>query len=228
MTNAPTTVDEPPSRYHRRLGSHAPALNRLAAGAACGAIVGLFVGLFLPWQLAVLSGWDATAALIVAVVWHAFGRADADRTAELVRREDETRETALLLVASASAVSLVGVAFALHRANERSSDLRLLLVSLALLTVLASWLLVNTVFTEQYAHLYWIDEVGGIDFGPAAEPDFRDFAYLAFTIGMTYQVSDTALQSRTMRRAVLRQSLLSYVFGVVIIAATINLIAGYL
>jgi uncharacterized membrane protein len=78
------------------------------------------------------------------------------------------------------------------------------------------------------ARLYYSHPAGGIDFNQQAPPRFSDFAYLAFTVGMTFQVSDTDLQTPTVRAAVLRQALLSYLLGAVILATTINLVAGLL
>jgi len=86
---------------------------------------------------------------------------------------------------------------------------------------------VNTVFALRYAHLYYaVPPGGGVDF-PDGPPDYADFAYLSFTIGMTYQVSDTGLQTRKFRRTLLRHALLSYLFGAVIIATSINTLAGF-
>lgn len=79
---------------------------------------------------------------------------------------------------------------------------------------------------DRYAELYYDDEPGGIDFGDSHLPAYSDFAYLAFTVGMTFQVSDTEVTGSMLRKAVLRQALLSYVFGAVIIATLINLVAG--
>jgi uncharacterized membrane protein len=82
--------------------------------------------------------------------------------------------------------------------------------------------------TLRYAHLYYIEPADGVDFGGAVAgpPDYRDFAYLAFTIGMTYQVSDTSLRSRRIRHDVLVQALFSYIYGVAIVAAGVNIVAG--
>jgi uncharacterized membrane protein len=82
------------------------------------------------------------------------------------------------------------------------------------------------VFTLRYAHEYYTEPVGGIDFKTDEPPDYQDFAYVAFTIGMTFQVSDTDVQGRKIRRTVLKHSLLSYLFGAVILAVLINVIAG--
>ena len=98
------------------------------------------------------------------------------------------------------------------------------------MTVVLSWSAVNTMFTLRYADLYYQGS-SAVDFGyrdPDDRPDYRDFAYLAFTIGMCYQVSDTTLRDRGIRRTVLVHALVSYVFGVVIIAAGINVVAGLL
>jgi uncharacterized membrane protein len=92
--------------------------------------------------------------------------------------------------------------------------------------VAVSWAVVHTVFTLRYAHLYFEDPVGGIDFSSDADPDYRDFAYVAFTVGMTFQVSDTEIAKRTIRRAVLAHALLSYLFGAVILAVVINVLGG--
>jgi uncharacterized membrane protein len=92
--------------------------------------------------------------------------------------------------------------------------------------VVLSWGMVHTVFTARYARLYYTGTDGGIDFNSYDPPGYADFAYVAFTIGMTFQVSDTDLQTKAMRRTALRHALLSYLCGAVVIAVTINLLAG--
>lgn len=218
-----------PTTYHRMIGTHAPALNRLIVGLVLGVLVAVFLAFFVAWQLAVLAAWDTTSAVLLAVVWFEIYGADAVKTRHLATKNDETRNTARLLVNLSCILSLVGVAFALHRANDRSGGDELILVAVALLTVVLSWTLVNTVFTLHYAHLYYTEPHGGVEFtdeeGP---PDYRDFAYVAFTVGMCYQVSDTTLSTRHMRRTALRHGIIAYIFGVVIVATTINIIAGFL
>ncbi|MGH9277374.1 MAG: DUF1345 domain-containing protein, partial [Acidimicrobiales bacterium] len=97
----------------------------------------------------------------------------------------------------------------------------------ALFGIVLAWAVVHSVYTLRYARLYY-QEGGGIDFSQAADPDYRDFAYVAFTIGMTYQVSDTEVASRSIRHTVLRHALLSFVFGTAILAVTINVVASLL
>ena len=91
-----------------------------------------------------------------------------------------------------------------------------------------SWALVNTVFALKYARGYYSGGDGGIDFGQREPPAYSDFAYLAFTVGMCYQVSDQSIRTRRLRRTVLIHSIVSYAFGVVIIASTINVLAGFI
>ena len=96
-------------------------------------------------------------------------------------------------------------------------------------TVVVSWLAINVDYTLRYAHLYYTEPTGGVDFNGIKEPDYRDFAYLAFTIGMTYQVSDTNLRThRPSSTTCCCCTPLSYLFGVVIIAAVINVSAGFI
>ncbi len=219
----------PPTLYHRSLGWHAPALRRTIIVALLGLIVVLVLVQMAPWELAVIGGWDAAALTFLATVWPIVLRADGAQTERLATREDETRGSAAALVITASVASLLGVGFALVLAGRANGAPRVLLIALALLTVMASWTVINTVYTLRYAHLHYGSGAEGIIFGDSTgpeQPDYRDFAYVAFTIGMTYQVSDTAVRDPRTRRTVLSQALLSYVFGVVIVAGAINLVAG--
>jgi uncharacterized membrane protein len=218
-----------PTVYHRLLGWHAPALRRLVIVAAVGLTVAAVLSIVVTWRLAVLAGWDAAALTFLAAVWPMIVRTDGPRTEHLATREDMNRDSARLLLLAACGASLVAVSFALGLAKHETGADRVSLLTIATLTVVVSWTVVNTVFTLRYAHLYYLPPATGIDFSetaPAEQPDYRDFAYLAFTIGMTYQVSDTTLRDRRIRRTVLLHALLSYVFGVVIVAAGVNAIAG--
>jgi uncharacterized membrane protein len=222
-----TTADSEMRGYHAFIGSHAPAIRRLGVAAVLGIIVGAIAALFVPAIEASLIGWDTLTVVLLAVIWHVIGWADGQRTMELARREDETRATASLLVTTAALVSLAGALYALHKAKEVDGGMRTVLIVTTIATVLVSWVVVNTVFTLHYAHLYYTEPHGDIDFADTDRPDFRDIAYLAFTIGMTYQVSDTTLRSKAMRRTALRQAFIAYLFGVVIVATIINVVAGF-
>jgi uncharacterized membrane protein len=218
----------PPTAYHRWLGWQAPALRRLAAATAAGLAVGLVLATMMAWHLAVLGGWNAGAFTFLLAVWPIILRADGSRTEHLATREDVNRDVARVLLLAASGVSLAAVGFTLGLNRDESGAEGVLSVALATLTVVVSWTIVNTVFTLRYAHLYYRAPAAGIDFGGTTghRPEYRDFAYLAFTIGMTYQVSDTNLRDPGIRRTVLGHALVSYVFGVVIVATGVNIVAG--
>jgi uncharacterized membrane protein len=215
--------------YHRWLGWHAPAMRRLALATVLALVVAGLLSTLVMWQVAILSGWDVGALSFIAAVMPMIVRADGPLTEHLALREDETRDTARLLLLGACTASLIAVAFALSQAKHETGSARTILVAIAALTVILSWVVVNSVFTLRYAHLYYVGGPGGIDYGGTEQdeqPDYKDFAYLAFTIGMTYQVADTTLRDRRIRRTVLGHSFLSYGFGVVIVATVVNVVAG--
>jgi uncharacterized membrane protein len=97
---------------------------------------------------------------------------------------------------------------------------------LGVVSIAASWLVLHTVLTLRYARLYYADPRGGVGFNQDSDPTFRVFAYVAFTVGMTFQVSDTTIQKAAIGATVLRHALVSFVFDAVIIAVTVNVIAG--
>jgi uncharacterized membrane protein len=224
------TTMPPPTRYHRWLGWYAPAMRRAVVVSAIGLLVVGILVWFLPWTMAVVGGWDAAALALLVSVWPIILRADGAHVAKLATSEDENRGTAAVLLVGASVASLLGAGWALDIAGHHGGPPRVLLIGLAVLTVGLSWTVVNTVYTLRYADLHFGSGEGGIGFGDSDEvqPSYRDFAYVAFTIGMCYQVSDTTVRDRRIRRTVLSQAFLSYVFGVVIVAGSVNLIAGLL
>jgi uncharacterized membrane protein len=208
----------PPTETQRR---------RVLTSMGIGLLTGLVVALFVPWQLAVLVGWDVAAVVVSLRVWTRVGRFTPQQTRALATFEDDSRPLAELLLVSASVASLVGVAFGIVKAHESARVLDFMLTVTSVFTVVLSWTVVHTVFMLRYAHQYYTPPVGGIDFKSGEyEPDYRDFAYLAFTVGMTYQVSDTELNRREIRHTLLRHALLSYLFGAVILALLVNVIAS--
>ena len=173
---------------------------------------------------------DARAANLGASgAWSVVIRADSSRAPQLAAREDQTEGLARGLLVGASVASLLGAGYALHLAGRENGASRVLLIGVAVLTVMLSWTVINTVYTMRYADQHFRSKQGGIAFGTGQDqqlPGYREFAYVAFTIGMTYQVSDTTLRDPRIRRTVLAHATLSYVFGVVIVAGTVNLISG--
>lgn len=132
-----------------------------------------------------------------------------------------------LLVLSAGTAVLVAVAFALVRAGHSHGDEKAGLIALGAVSVVIAWAVVHTTFMLQYASAYYHANAG-VDFKDGEDPAYLDFAYLAFTIGMTFQVSDTDLTAKTTRRIALRHALISYLFGAVIIGLVINIVASLL
>jgi uncharacterized membrane protein len=187
-----------------------------------------FVGLWwvFPAVLALLLGWDVAAATYI--VWSiVVGRLlDADTTAQIAVREDPGRATmdAILLGAATASVGAVVAVIAISGPGTGLTKQVGAVVAVGSLAL--SWALVHVLYTGRYARLYYTTPIGGVDFNTDEPPSYTDFAYLAFTIGMTYQVSDTALRNPLIRRTALWHALLSYLLGAGIIASTINLLAG--
>jgi len=195
--------------------------------AAVGAVASGIAAAFLPWQATILIGWSTAATIYSARVWLVSRSMDA-RTTELhATSDDDSRVVADVTLLAACVASLVAVGLALVKAAQTGGAAQALFTGIAVLSVVMAWVLVHTVFTLRYGHLYY-QHRSGIEFHDDSDPTYRDFAYVAFTIGMTYQVSDTELKSRAIRATALRQALLSYLFGAVIIAMTINVVAGLL
>jgi uncharacterized membrane protein len=177
-------------------------------------------------DVAALAGWDAAGLTFLVWTWRSLWRLDEAQSRREAEREDPTQALAdgILLMAALASLAAVGVVLATGQSHQGAG----LIVNLALAaaSVVVSWAVVHTTYTVKYARLYYSGTDGGIDFHDPGEPTYQDFAYLAFTVGMTFQVSDTEINSRQIRVTVLHHALLAYLFGAVILAATINLLAG--
>jgi uncharacterized membrane protein len=174
--------------------------------------------------MGLLLGWDTAAVLYAGWLALVVLRRDATQTARRATTTDPDRVVTDVALLTAAVASLVAVALVLTGTEGGASEL--VGVGVGLLSVVLSWTMVHTVYTLRYAAIYYGDPVGGIDFNSSEPPSYRDFAYLSFTIGMTFQVSDTALHSTALRRTVLRHALLSYLFGTGVLATTVNLVAS--
>jgi uncharacterized membrane protein len=177
-------------------------------------------------RAAPLIGWDILAVVFCGWVRSTLWRLDAESTASHARREEPSRDLADLVLLGAAVASLAAVGVVLVGAGSAGGSLKYTEAGLALVSVFVSWTLIHTVFTLKYARLYYAGTPGGIDFNDSGAPDYPDFAYLSFTIGMTFQVSDTNISSKRVRRTALRHALLSFPLGAVIIATAINLVSG--
>ncbi len=206
----------------------APVAARLGVAAVAGIGAVVAVGLAGKWPYAVAVGWIVAATLYLAWTWLLVGAMDAAATEDHATRhgdDDSTPRMAELIVVLSSLASLAGVGYLLVAESTQGRDV--LAAVVGILSVAASWLAVHTAFMLRYARLHFPDHA--IDFHqPGIAPTYTDFAYLAFTVGMTYQVSDTDLTTQELRKTVLFQALVSFLLGAIILAMTINLVAGLL
>jgi uncharacterized membrane protein len=200
---------------------------RLAVMVVAGVMAAVLFGLLWAWAYAPLAGWDVAALVFSGWVWATTASMGPAVTAAHATREDPGRAETDLIVLIAAVASLAAVGLVLIQASSATGGRQDLLVALGVVSVGFSWFAVHTLFALKYARLYYAGQPGGIDFNQKdLPPRYLDFAYLAFTIGMTFQVSDTDLKTPAIRATALRQALLAYLFGTVILGATINLIAG--
>lgn len=208
-----------------RIGRSPRYRHRLVSMVSVGLVVAVVTALTVGPRWAASVGWAAACAVYVVTAFPLL-RADADRTARWAAREDPQRTASDLLLVGASAASVVAILVVLSTARGLHGTAQDLAAALGVVSVLLSWLLVQTLFTLRYAELYYSGTPGGVDFNQPEPPRYTDFAYFAITVGMTYQVSDTTITSSTIRATTLRHALLSFFFGTVVIASVINLVAG--
>jgi uncharacterized membrane protein len=211
-----------------RLGPGSPAALRVGTAGVAGLGTAFATGLNTQRAYAPAVGWITTAVVYLAWTWAVTWRMDAAATKDhaLFHERDGTRHTAHVIVTIASMASLGGVAYLLWATSGDKPDLAAGIVGV--LSVFASWFTIHTVYMLRYARLYYTapdPQSPGIDY-EGDPPTYVDFAYLAFTIGMCYSLSDNGVTSRTLRIAVLSQAMVSYLLGTIIIAITLNLVGG--
>jgi uncharacterized membrane protein len=204
--------------------------DRVLIGSLLGGIAAAVGAFELPWQATVLLGWDVACLFFLISTWLVVGPKSPPDTKAHAVSEDPSAPLADLVICAAAIACIVGAGFALSLASSSAGGLKAGLITLAVLSVLLSWAAVHTVFALRYARLFYRanPKGAGIDFNEDEPPDYRDFAYVALTIGMTFQVSDTDLRAKKIRRAALRHALISWLFGAVLIGLTINILASLL
>jgi uncharacterized membrane protein len=202
------------------------ARRRVNLSLSVGVAVGLACGFFSPWEFTLTTGWSAMAVVLLMRTWLDIWPVDAETTRKWAASEDSSRGAAFVVMTSASSVSLIGMAFGLAKSHHVQQPWTALLNVSSVLNVVFAWLVVHTMYTLRYAHMYYREPEGGIDFHSGDAPDYHDFAYVAFTVGMSFAISDTDLLGPKFKRTVTQHALLSYLFGAIIIGATINVMAG--
>ena len=221
------------------------ALTRTSISLVFGALVAaLLVSFRTPALLIALAGGDAAGLCLVALAWSNISFTNAAETRARAAVEDPGRSAVYVLVLFVSTASILAATVLVRGAKTAPPLESHALVTLCLLTVALAWTLTHTTFTLRYAHLYYREplegseralkiagrdehsEFGGIEFPGKAHADYFDFAYFAFTIGMCFQVSDATVTSREIRRAVLLQATMAFVYNTVILAFVLNLAFG--
>jgi uncharacterized membrane protein len=197
---------------------------RLVIAVLVGVVVGLALGLSAEVPLGILAGVASGFAFFLATGWLLLWRMDAEQTRRHAARETFRPALEETAVVGAAVAALVCIAVLLVGSRHHSGRA---LAAVALAAVFLAWASLHLMYAARYANLYYTAPVGGIDFNdPDYPPAFRDFFYFSYNLGMTYQVSDTSVSHPEVRAVTLRHCLLSYVFGTVILATTLNLVAG--
>jgi uncharacterized membrane protein len=203
---------------------------RLFIAVAIGIVVAFVFAAIAQWRLAsaLLIGWDVCASLYLVLAFHLMSKADVHRMRRQARMQDEGQFSILILTAIAALASLLAIVAHLGTSNggmRSPADL-----ILAMLTILLSWAFTHTIFALHYAHEYYDEndgKGGGMQFpGDEPEPDYWDFMYFSFVIGMCAQVSDVTVSCKPIRRTVFGHSVVSFIFNAALLALTVNIAAS--
>lgn len=181
--------------------------------------------------LCIIISWNSFSLFTVVISWITFFSTTSKELSIMAREQDESRSATFVIVLVSVCISLFGTLALIQSGNENTMS-RGLHITFSMASVALSWFLLHTIYTLRYAHLYYSESLSsskvhpsGFDFPESKSPDYLDFAYLSFIIGMTFQVSDVRVTSSAIRRFVLLHGLISFMFNTVIVALTINTIA---
>jgi uncharacterized membrane protein len=209
------------------------AHHRLMLSIAVGVIVFFFFhNLSIP-EVA-LACWIGCALTIIILNWITIFTTHPREVRKIAKLQDSSRSLLFIIIITASLVSLVAIVFLLKSTKGLSEAEKNGHILLAIVAVVISWWLVHTIFTLRYAHMFYDTDTddggtkpgGGLDFPDTKDPDYLDFAYFGFVVGMTFQVSDVQITDRSIRRLCLLHGLISFAFNTSILALSINVISG--
>jgi uncharacterized membrane protein len=226
VTRAPSTA--PKLRGIVRLG----AMSRLAIALGVAALTTIAARAAVPGNITPLLGWDAFVLCYLVMGWAVIALTDEHQTRERAQRYDPGGYVIFLLILFAASASFVAIGFMVGDIRALGFWQRSERLTLSVTALFLSWLLIHTLFAFHYARLYYFLPKGkdshhrGLKFPDDDEPDYLDFAYYSFVVGMTSQVSDVAVLSRPMRRLTLIHGVLSFVYNIAILAMSINIIGG--
>lgn len=206
---------------------------RLVLSAVFSLISSFFLPSWFSLPTRILSIWNAGMICFLIATWVLMVQAIPKTMRRHAQSQDAGRLVILSLITAAACASILAITFILKETKDQNISIIISYVILAVITIVGSWLMVHTIFAIHYAHKYYQDHktlsdspAGGLDFPEDIEPDYWDFLYFSFVIGMTSQVSDVQITSQSLRRLSLFHSILSFFFNTVIVAMTINIIAG--
>jgi uncharacterized membrane protein len=222
----------PGRKYSDNFFLHLRPMPRLLIGIAAALIAGLFIRTAgMPVLVKLMILWDVFCAVILFCAWMVFFTCSPAQIRKIASQEDGSRFFVFVIVLVASMASMVAVLL-LILSKETFTKAGLYL-PVAIAGMLLSWILVHTTFCFHYAHMYYGNDkedpkthAQGLEFPEEKAPDYLDFAYFSFVIGMTFQVSDVEISSRAIRRQALVHGLLSFGLNTFVVALTVNLIAG--
>ncbi len=204
---------------------------RVAYGVAVGlALVAL--PLSLPGEIRGLLGWCLAVSVYLLLSWWLAETFDADRTRARAQQQDQSSPLLFFVLVLAGLASVGAIFVLLHNVKDLTESQRAWHIGLSMTAVALSWLLIQTTFAFRYAHRYYQEEMNnhvagaGLDFPGKLDPDYFDFLYYSFVVGMTSQVSDVQVTSREMRRLTLVHSVLAFGFNMLVLALSINVVAG--
>lgn len=226
----PDDAIEPAMPALQRLGK-VDAHHRFFAALVVAAITFFCVPWHFAWPIHALATWDAYVACALGLAWFSIVSSDPSEVARNACLQDSSRKAIFFIVLFAACASIFAVAAELGTAKDLRPAQRGAHILFCLITVAGSWALVHTLFTLRYAHDYYDlgddqKASGGLQFPNEDRPDYLDFAYFSFVIGMTSQVSDVGISSRNIRRLALVHGVVSFVFNLAIVGLTLNMISS--
>ncbi len=206
---------------------------RLLISALLGVLFYFLLSNDLRPSVRAMAAWDAAIFCYLAMAFHMFAKSDLANMRRRAALQDENAWMILLLICAAALFSLLAILFVLHGAKDLGPSLLALHLGLAGGTIVCSWTLVHVMFALHYAHEYYQPEAAGkpsraLQFPSEERPDYWDFCYFSFVLGMTCQVSDVVITDRMMRRLALAHGVLAFFFNTIILALSINIAAGLL
>jgi uncharacterized membrane protein len=204
---------------------------RLGTALAVAAVAFLVQPDSIAWHTRAVASWDLGTLAYLGLAWLLIGRTDARVARDHALSQDQSGYVMFLFVVGAACASIVAIGFVAGTIRDLPFWARAWHLALTITALVSSWLLIQTVFAFHYAHRYYVAPRGeptgiaSLQFPGGREPDYLDFAYYAFVVGMTSQVSDVAVASRSMRRLTMIHGILAFIFNIAGLALSINIIA---